>query len=63
MEEEFPFAVNAVVPEGMERADVEGVMAGMAMVDDSVMREEMPGAVGHKRRGDAGVRQFYRGNE
>ena len=44
VEEEFPFAVNAVIPEGMERADVEGVMAGMAMVDDSVMREEMPGA-------------------
>ena len=44
VEEEFPFAVNAVVPEGMERADVEGVMAGMAMVDDSMMREEMPGA-------------------
>ena len=44
VEEEFPFALNAVVPEGMERTDVEGAMAGIAMVDDPVMREEMPGA-------------------
>ncbi len=44
VEEEFPFAVNAVLPEGMERADVEGVMAGMAMVDDTVMREALPEA-------------------
>ena len=42
VEEEFPFALNAVVPEGMERADIEGVMAGMAMVDDQMMDEEMP---------------------
>ena len=44
VEEEFPFAVNAVLPEGMELADVEGVMAGMAMVDDAVMREPLPEA-------------------
>ena len=44
VEEEFPFALDAVVPEGMERADVEEVMAGMAMVDDPVMTEAMPGA-------------------
>ena len=44
VEEEFPFALNAVVPEGMERADVEEVMAGMAMVDGPVMREDLPGA-------------------
>lgn len=44
VEEEFPFAVNAVLPEGMELADVEGVMAGMAMVDDQVMSEAMPEA-------------------
>ena len=45
VEEEFPFALNAVVPEGMEREDVEMVMAGMAMVDDPVMEEAMPSAV------------------
>ena len=44
VEEEFPFALNAVVPEGMERADVEEVMAGMAMVDGPVMGEDLPGA-------------------
>ena len=42
VEEEFPFAAQAVVPDGMERSDVEGAMAGMAMVDDSVMVEGMP---------------------
>ena len=44
VEEEFPFALNAVIPEGMERADVESVMAVMAMVDDRMMDEEMPAA-------------------
>ena len=43
VEEEFPFAVNAIVPEGMEMAEVERVMAGMAMVDTPVMQETMPG--------------------
>ena len=42
VEEEFPFALNATVPEGMERTDVEMVMAGMAMVDAPVMEEAMP---------------------
>ena len=42
VEEEFPFALNATVPEGMERDDVEMVMAGMAMVDAPVMEEAMP---------------------
>lgn len=42
VEEEFPFAFNAVVPEGMEREDVELVMTGMARVDDAVMEEAMP---------------------
>ena len=40
--EEFPFAVNATVPTGMERADIEGVLAGMAKVDNPVI-EAMPG--------------------
>ena len=45
VEEEFPFALNATVPEGMEHDDVEMVMAGMAMVDDPFMEEAMPSAV------------------
>ena len=42
VEEEFPFAAQAVVPEGMEREEIESVMAGMAMVDGPVMSEEIP---------------------
>ena len=41
VDEEFPFAVNATVPEGMEREDVEQVLAGFSKVDTSVM-ETMP---------------------
>ena len=44
VEEEFPFAYTAAVPEGMEMVDVEQVMAGMAMVDDQALAESMPGA-------------------
>ena len=44
VEEEFPFAAQAVMPDGMERSDVEQVMASMAMVDDPVMQEPMPAA-------------------
>ena len=42
VEEQFPFALDAVVPEGMEREDVEMAMAGMAMVDDPTMDEAIP---------------------
>ena len=42
VEEQFPFALDAVVPEGMEREDVEMAMAGMAMVDDPMMEEPIP---------------------
>ena len=42
VEEEFPFAFGATVQAGLERSDVEEVMAGMAMVDDPVMEEAMP---------------------
>ena len=42
VEEQFPFALDAVVPEGMEREDVEMAMAGMAMVDDPMMEEAIP---------------------
>ena len=44
VEEEFPYAYSATVPEGMERADVEQALAGMAMVDDPALAESMPGA-------------------
>ena len=44
VEEEFPFAAQATMPEGMDRSDVEEVMAGMAMVNDPVMQEPMPAA-------------------
>ena len=40
--EEFPFAGNAIVPTGMERVEIEGIMAGMAKVDNPVI-EAMPG--------------------
>lgn len=43
VDEEFPFAVNAVVPAGMEREQVEQAMAGVAMLADEVM-ETMPSA-------------------
>ena len=43
VDEEFPFAGNAVVPAGMERTGVEQVMAGVALLDDPVM-ETMPAA-------------------
>ncbi len=41
VDEEFPFAANATVPEGMEREDVEEVLAGFSKVDSPVM-ENMP---------------------
>ena len=42
VEEEFPFALNAIVPVDMEREDVEQIMAGLAKHDDAVT-EAMPG--------------------
>ena len=41
VDEEFPFSVGAVVPEGMTRAQVDQTMATMAMMDDAVS-EAMP---------------------
>ncbi len=41
VDEEFPFAVNATVPEGMEREEVEEVLSGFSKVDTPVM-ETMP---------------------
>ena len=41
--EEVPFSRSAIGPGGMEQADVEGVMAGMAKVGDTVV-QAMPGA-------------------
>ena len=42
VEEEFPFAVNAIVPPGMERSDIEEAMAGIAKFDDDLVNEDMP---------------------
>lgn len=44
VEEEFPFAFNAVVPPNMEKADVEEIMAGLAKVQQQV-DEAMPGTL------------------
>ena len=44
VEEEFPFAFSAVVPPGMDRSDVEDIMAGIAKMDQDVVNEPMPGA-------------------
>ena len=41
VDEAFPFAATATVPEGMEREDVEEVLSGFAKVDSPVM-ESMP---------------------
>ncbi len=41
VDEEFPFAANATVPEGMEREEVEDVLSGFSKVDSEVM-ETMP---------------------
>ncbi len=41
VDEAFPFAATATVPEGMEREDVEQVLSGFAKVDSPVM-ETMP---------------------
>ena len=41
VDEEFPFAVNATVPDGMEREEVEEVLSGFSKVDTEVM-ETMP---------------------
>ncbi len=43
VEEEFPYAFTATVPEGMEREDIEEAMSGIAELDDEVM-EAMPSA-------------------
>ena len=42
VEEEFPFAYTAVVPEGMEMEDIEMTMAVVAAMDDEPMMEAMP---------------------
>ena len=42
VDEEFPYSVGAVVPEGMTRAQVDQTMATMAMMDTETMTEAMP---------------------
>ena len=44
VDEELPFAVNAVVPHGMTRLGVESVMEGMAKIDQE-MNEAMPASM------------------
>ena len=42
VDEEFPFSVSAVVPEGMTRAQVDQTMETMAMMDTEVVSDAMP---------------------
>ena len=44
VDEEFPFALSAVVPPNMTRADIEKVMEGMAKIDQE-MDEAMPASM------------------
>ena len=44
IEEEFPFAFSAVIPDDMKMDDVEKIMAGMAKVDQMV-EESMPASM------------------
>ncbi len=46
VDEEFPYSVGAVVPEGMTRAQVDQTMATMALMDAAVS-EAMPEAAAH----------------
>jgi hypothetical protein len=73
VEEEFPLAAKATVPENMAREEVENIFAGMAKVQQE-MKEEMPVAVDvktgalrdadsfHKGSGQATIYQLPRGN-
>ena len=45
VEEEFPFALNAIVPADMDRLEVEKVMAGIAKMDQEDVDEKMPAFV------------------
>lgn len=51
VDEEFPFSVGAVVPEGMTRAQVDQTMATMAMMEE-VVSEGMPEAEASYRTAD-----------
>lgn len=77
VEEEFPLAAKATVPENMAREAVENIFAGMAKVQQEMkeeMPEAMPVAVGvkigalrdadsfHKGSGQATIYQLPRGN-
>ena len=42
VDEEFPFSVSAVVPEGMTQVQVEETMATMAMMDTEPVTDAMP---------------------
>ena len=49
VDEEFPFALNAIVPEDMDRSDVEKVMEGISHIDQEDVDEEMPVLVSLKK--------------
>ena len=42
VEEEFPFAFSAIVPPGMDRGEVEQIMAGIAQMDQDMVNDVMP---------------------
>ena len=65
VDEEFPLTVNATVPEGMTRAEVEAVMKGMAMVDAPVsegMTPAMASATVVKTGSFQGADSFHKGS-
>ena len=49
VDEEFPFALNAIIPEDMDRSDVEKVMEGISHIDQEDVDEEMPVLVSLKK--------------
>ncbi len=55
VEEEFPFAFSATVPSGMDRDDVEQIMAGIAAMDQDPVDESMAAATPSAPAQDGGV--------
>ena len=56
VEEEFPFAYTAEVPEGMEMEDIEMTMAVVAAMDNEPMMEAMPGMMMEEEEGGEAVK-------
>ena len=53
VDEEFPYSVGAVVPEGMTREQVETTMATMAGMDSAALADPMPMMTSEQMIGDA----------